>query len=439
MSNMVLKAYDGDLPYIFVSYAHKDSYRVLPVISALQDNGFRVWFDQGIEAGSEWPAFIAERLKNCSRVMAFVSNAFVESRNCRNEINYALNLNKEMLTVYLEQTELMYGLELQLVSSQALFKYRLATDDIFFSQLFDAKILEACRASNVRPSTMVDAVCQTVIPEEFQENDDALEHVDWYNIFCKNQQARLLFEVAIPVALEKQGRLVTLEPDDPNYTYEYVESNRKAELDAALGCILYKSVNELVDQNFIKVIANKLGQDENPQQIILDGSISTGDFATFLSNLKQNSLVIFELAGKMKKELREMCLKSLQSYLLSLTVGKGATARQVKMDLPVFTAIIVIKNEEYIPEQLLDCGGTKIDFSFSNEELFEFRIREEAAKKNILLSRKTLAFLKHHLKMQNVKFAMKYIADYLFLHSDVQQPLSCEMIKEIFGNTLFRL
>ena len=68
MSNMVLEAYDGDLLYVFVSYAHKDSYRVFPIISTLQDNGFRGWFDQGIEAGSEWPAFIAERLKNYSKV-----------------------------------------------------------------------------------------------------------------------------------------------------------------------------------------------------------------------------------------------------------------------------------------------------------------------------------------------------------------------------------
>ncbi len=438
MSNMILEAYDGDLPYVFISYAHKDSYRVLSIISTLQDNGFRVWFDQGIEAGSEWPAFIAERLKNCSKVIAFVSNAFVDSRNCRNEINYALNLNKEMLTVYLEQTELLYGLELQLVSSQALFKYRLATDTIFFKQLFDAKLLADCRASNVCSSTTTDtAFSRNVIVEEFQGNDDALEPLDWYNIFVKNQQARLLFEVAIPVALEKQGSLVTFEPGDPNYTYEYVELHRKDELDAALGHILYKSVNELVDKNFIKVIANKLGQDEAPQQIILDGSISTGDFAAFLTNLKQNSLVIFEFAGKIKKELREMCLEALCAYLLTVIIGKGPAARQVKMDLPVFTAIIVVKNEKYIPEQLLDCGDTKVEFSFSNEELFEFKIRDEAAKQNVLLSGKTLAFLKRHLSIQNIKSAIKYIADYLFLHPDVQQPISCDMMKEIIGAAFY--
>ena len=85
----------------------------------------------------------------------------------------------------------------------------------------------------------------------------------------------------------------------------------------------------------------------------------------------------------------------------------------------------------------MDCGGTKIDFSFSIEELFEFRIREEAEKQNLLLSGKALAFLKRHLSIQNVTSAIKYISDYLFLHSDIQQPISCEQIKEIFGNTFF--
>ena len=145
MGNIVLKAYDGDAPYIFISYAHKDADRVLPIISSLQKNGFRVWFDQGIEAGSEWPAFIASRLKGCHRIVAFVSPAFVDSRNCRNEINYALNLNKEMLAIYLEPTELMYGLELQLISSQAMFKFRSPSDEVFLEQLYVARILAECK------------------------------------------------------------------------------------------------------------------------------------------------------------------------------------------------------------------------------------------------------------------------------------------------------
>ena len=44
--------YEGDEGYAFISYAHRDSNIVLPIVSRLYDNGLRVWFDDGIEAGS---------------------------------------------------------------------------------------------------------------------------------------------------------------------------------------------------------------------------------------------------------------------------------------------------------------------------------------------------------------------------------------------------
>ena len=37
-------AYEGQEPYIFISYAHKDSNTVLPIIQGLQERGFRVWY-----------------------------------------------------------------------------------------------------------------------------------------------------------------------------------------------------------------------------------------------------------------------------------------------------------------------------------------------------------------------------------------------------------
>ena len=56
---MIYSVYEGSEPYIFVSYAHKDAAMVMPLITGLQDRGFRVWFDAGIEAGTEWPEYIA--------------------------------------------------------------------------------------------------------------------------------------------------------------------------------------------------------------------------------------------------------------------------------------------------------------------------------------------------------------------------------------------
>ena len=137
--------YEGSERYIFVSYAHKDSATVVPIIDALQTAGFRVWYDQGIEAGTEWPAYIEDHLNRCSRVIVFMTNATVDSVNCRNEINLASMLNKEILVVYLEQTMLSHGLSLQLNSKQSLFKYRHPSNESFLGELLRARILQCCK------------------------------------------------------------------------------------------------------------------------------------------------------------------------------------------------------------------------------------------------------------------------------------------------------
>ncbi len=67
----LLRPYEGTQPYIFVSYAHKNDAAVLEIIGALQSRGFRVWYDEGIEAGSEWPESIASHLERAQLVLAF--------------------------------------------------------------------------------------------------------------------------------------------------------------------------------------------------------------------------------------------------------------------------------------------------------------------------------------------------------------------------------
>ena len=44
--------YKGDRPFLFISYAHKDSERVLPIIRRLMAQGYRVWYDAGIDPGT---------------------------------------------------------------------------------------------------------------------------------------------------------------------------------------------------------------------------------------------------------------------------------------------------------------------------------------------------------------------------------------------------
>lgn len=144
--------YEGDLDYIFVSYAHKDASTVIPIIEALQARGYRVWFDSGIEAGSEWPENIAEHLDGCACFLAFMSEAASASHNCRREINRAIKLKKNTLVAFIDDVNLSAGMEMQLDILQAIFRKNFSDDAQFFEAIASARILECCLDGEARPS-----------------------------------------------------------------------------------------------------------------------------------------------------------------------------------------------------------------------------------------------------------------------------------------------
>lgn len=83
-------AYEGREDYLFVSYAHADSAVVMPVVEALFADKYRLWYDEGIAPGSEWPKNIETHLQNAAAVLVFVSAASLASPNCENEVREAL-------------------------------------------------------------------------------------------------------------------------------------------------------------------------------------------------------------------------------------------------------------------------------------------------------------------------------------------------------------
>lgn len=147
----LLRPYDGTLPYLFVSYAHKNDAAVLEIISTLQSRGFRVWYDEGIEAGSEWPESIASHLERAQLVLAFLSPAYLRSDNCRKEMHYALTKRKPVINVYLEPTELSPGMEMQIGNLFALMKYTYPSEEYFYDKLFSAELLDAGKFAGEPP------------------------------------------------------------------------------------------------------------------------------------------------------------------------------------------------------------------------------------------------------------------------------------------------
>jgi WD40 repeat protein len=87
-----------------------------------------VWYDEGIEPGSEWPDAIANALNGAAAFVVMITPRAVSSRNVRNEVNAALNWGKPFFAIHLVQTELPLGLELQMGDVQAVMRWRMDED-----------------------------------------------------------------------------------------------------------------------------------------------------------------------------------------------------------------------------------------------------------------------------------------------------------------------
>ncbi len=93
-----VRAYEGNESYIFVSYAHLDSDKVLPIIRELYERKYRVWYDEGIAPGTEWPENIERHLLGADTVLVFVSAHSLASKNCKNEVRAAAGQKVEKET-----------------------------------------------------------------------------------------------------------------------------------------------------------------------------------------------------------------------------------------------------------------------------------------------------------------------------------------------------
>lgn len=103
--SIFFKPYEGSRPFLFISYAHKQSDAVVDTIRILHEKGYRLWYDEGIPAGSDWPANIAQHMQGCEKVVFFLSERAMESPNCFSEIRTAFRAGKPILVVRLENVE----------------------------------------------------------------------------------------------------------------------------------------------------------------------------------------------------------------------------------------------------------------------------------------------------------------------------------------------
>lgn len=138
--------YLGKEPFIFISYSHKDTDRVMPMIEGLQRRGIRVWYDEGLEVGSHWDEKISQRLMDCTYLVCFITKNFLESENCLNEIHMAAEEKKGPLITFLDRVELPPAMKLQYGRLHALSLPQHESRESFVDHIAMTEALRPCCA-----------------------------------------------------------------------------------------------------------------------------------------------------------------------------------------------------------------------------------------------------------------------------------------------------
>lgn len=173
MNNMPVP-YNGNEKYIFVSYSHKDSDTVLPVINRMIAKGYRVWFDQGIDPGSEWDENIAQHINNCGYFAAFMSESYLASGNCCDELSYARDLDKDRLVVYLEQVDLPSGIAMRINRIQSIYMYKYTDSEMFYNKLFSTQNIDVCMDSDSKMSEKPES--ENIIQEKSDDGQKTVKN-----------------------------------------------------------------------------------------------------------------------------------------------------------------------------------------------------------------------------------------------------------------------
>lgn len=134
--------YEGELPYVFVSYRHSAWAQVYPIIRWLMNQGIRVWYDEGIEGGSEWRGVIQDHVEGCTIFIPFITADYCDSSNCRRELSIADEDQKIIIPIYLEKTKLRHGLRTILADTQGIFKFEIPNDELFIERLVSFSALK---------------------------------------------------------------------------------------------------------------------------------------------------------------------------------------------------------------------------------------------------------------------------------------------------------
>lgn len=171
----------------------------------------------------------------------------------------------------------------------------------------------------------------------------------------------------------------------PSELNEYIgqdkaKNNLKVYIEAAksrnepLDHVLFYGPPGLGKTTLACIIANEMGVNIK----ITSGPAieKPGEMAAILNNLKENDVLFIDEIHRLNRQVEEVLYPAMEDYAIDIMIGKGATARSIRLDLPKFTLVGATTRAGLLTAPLRDRFGVinKLEF-YSVEQLKDIIVR----------------------------------------------------------------
>ena len=91
--------------------------------------------------------------------------------------------------------------------------------------------------------------------------------------------------------------------------------------------------------------------------------------AAILNSLSENDVLFVDEIHRLSRQVEEVLYPAMEDFEIDIMIGKGATARSIRLDLPKFTLVGATTRVGLLTAPLRDRFGVvhKLDFYTTNE------------------------------------------------------------------------